>query len=164
MNCSSEVLTTDNARHDGLQSSSVGDEQCRKSYSSDSRTGGRGITVRFENGEPYILSIAQSGVRVRKTRDGFFGPTLYEEKVVYNSARTALALAYLYQDYLLPPGFNDPVLRAFANAIMHCGNCSEVSAVLNEAVARAEKRAGRSLEDLTHGDFGLWMANLDMPA
>src|SRR6185437_12128291 len=133
-------------------------------YSADSRTGGRGITVRFENGEPCILSIAQSSVRVRKTRYGIFSATLYEEKVVYNSARTALALAYLYQDYLLPPGFNDPVLRAFANAIMHCANCSEVSAVLNEAVARAENRAGRALEDLTQGDFGLWMANLDMPA
>ena len=130
----------------------------------DSRTRGRGITDRFDNSEPCTLSIARASVRVRKSRYGLFGATLYEEKVVYKSARTALALAYLYRDYLLPPGFNDPVLRAFANAIMHCGSCSEVSAVLNEAVARAEGSAGRSLEDLSQADFGSWMTNLDMPA
>jgi hypothetical protein len=128
----------------------------------DSRTAGRGATFRLDSGEPCLLSIARPSVRVRKSRHGWFGATLYEEKVVYKSARTSVALAYLYQDYLLPPGFNDPVLRAFANAIMHCGSCSEVSTILNEAATRAEKSAGGSLESLCQADFGSWVTNLDM--
>jgi hypothetical protein len=75
---------------------------------------------------------------VKKTRLGFFGAVLYEEKVVYKAAMTAKALSFLYPKSLLPSGFINPILRAFANAIMHCSTCAEVSIVLNEAVARAE--------------------------
>ena len=46
-------------------------------YFADSLRGGRGATVRLDSGEPVTLSIAQSGVRVRKSRFGFFGPILY---------------------------------------------------------------------------------------
>jgi hypothetical protein len=102
---------------------------------------GLGATIRLDSGEPCIVSIAQSGVRVKKTRLGFFGAVLYEEKVVYKAALTAKALSFLYPNNLLPPGFTNPVLRAFANAIMHCSTCAEVSIILNEAVARAERQA-----------------------
>jgi hypothetical protein len=44
---------------------------------------GVGATIKLDSGEPCIVSIAQSGVRVKKTRLGFFGAVLYEEKVVY---------------------------------------------------------------------------------
>jgi hypothetical protein len=75
---------------------------------------------------------------VKKSRLGFFGALLYEEKVAYKTALTAKALSFLYPKSLLPPGFTNPVLRAFANAIMHCSTCAEASIVLNEAVARSE--------------------------
>ncbi len=41
---------------------------------------------------------------------------------------------------LLLSGLTEPNLKAFANAVLHCSNCAEVSVVLNEADARAVKR------------------------
>lgn len=118
-------------------------------YFADSISRGRGATIRLDSGEPCLLSIAQTSVRVKKSRLGLFGPTLYEEKVVYKSAQTAHALSYLFPDSLLPDtGFNDPVLRAFTNAILHCSSCAEVSITLNEAIARAEKKAGRPINEI----------------
>jgi hypothetical protein len=95
-----------------------------------------------------LLSIAQVSVRVKKSRLGFMGPILYEEKNLYKAAQTAMALDYLFPESLLPPnGFNDPVLRAFTNAILHCSSCAQVTVTLNEAVQKAEKLAGRPLGD-----------------
>jgi hypothetical protein len=109
-------------------------------YFADSPAGGCGATIRLDSGEPCLLSVAQSSVFVRKSRFGIFGPVLYRERVIYNSAKTAQALASLFPDNLLPAGFKNPVLRAFANAIMHCASCAEVTVTLNEAIARAERQ------------------------
>jgi hypothetical protein len=95
---------------------------------------GRGATIRLDSGEPCTVSIAQSGVRVKKSRFGLLGPVLYNEKNIYQAALTAEALSSLFPNNLLPPGINDPVLIAFANAIMHCSTCAEVAVTLNETV------------------------------
>jgi len=55
-------------------------------------------------------------------------------------------LTYLYPNSQLPPGFTDPVLCAFANAILHCATCSEVTTVLNEAIVRADVQAAQDRE------------------
>jgi hypothetical protein len=60
---------------------------------------------------------------------------------VQNTAETAKAWTYLYPNSQLPPGFTDPILCAFANAILHCATCSEVAIVLNEAIVRADIQA-----------------------
>jgi hypothetical protein len=103
------------------------------------RRPGRGATIRLDSGELCIVSLARTGVWV-KARSGLFGPVLYKEKDLYKAARTGIALMALFPDSLLPPGFTDPVLIAFANAIMHCSTCGEVSVLCNEAVSRATKR------------------------
>jgi hypothetical protein len=95
---------------------------------------GLGATIRFESGETCLISIAQSGVRVKKSRFGFLGSVLYNEKNVYKAAATANALGEHFPNSLLPSGFSDPVLRAFANAVLHCSNCAEVAITLNEAL------------------------------
>jgi hypothetical protein len=105
---------------------------------------GCGATIRLDNGEPCLLSIAQSGVLVKNSRFGWFGAILYNEKNVYKAAETAMALDFLFPDNLLPAGFTDLVLKSFANAIWHCSTCAEVAVTLNEAVARA-KGVGFSL-------------------
>lgn len=104
------------------------------------RRPGRGATIRLDSGEVCAISIAQIGVRVKRSRWGWtalFGPVLYDEKNLYKAATAATALHYLFPDSLLPTGFTDPNLRSFANAVMHCSNCAEVVILLNEAVARA---------------------------
>jgi hypothetical protein len=54
-------------------------------YFADDKRNGCGATVRFETGEPCLVSLAQSGIILKKSRYGFFGPMLYAEKVVYKS-------------------------------------------------------------------------------
>src|SRR5689334_2011333 len=86
----------------------------------DSKTRGCGATVMLASGEPCLLSIAQSGISVKKSRHGLFGATLYNEKNVYTNAQRTGALAYLFPDKLFPNGVTNPNLRAFFNAILHC--------------------------------------------
>src|SRR5579872_874 len=111
-------------------------------YFSDpsNRRPGRGATIRLDSGEPCTLSLARIGVRVKKSRFGWLGPILYHEKNLYKAASTARALSALFPHSLLPSGFTDPVLSAFANAILHCSNCAQVAIILNEAATRAEGR------------------------
>jgi hypothetical protein len=104
--------------------------------------------VRMDNGDPCFISVAQTGVIVKKSKVGFFGATLYDEKNVYHAAMTAKALFYLYPEQLTPEGINNPVLKAFTNAALHCTNLAEVTGVLNEAVRDAERQSGRPIEEL----------------
>ena len=109
-----------------------------------------------------MISIAQGGVRVKKSRLGWLGPVLYEEKVVYKAASTARALSFLFPDSLLPPGFTNPVLSAIANAVLHCSNCAEVAIVLNEAIARGEAQA--KSDDAIIAGLAALMVNGDIKA
>ena len=77
---------------------------------------------------------------MKKSRFGWLGPILYHEKNLYKAASTAIALNVLFPDNLLPTGFTDPALRAFANAVLHCSTCAEVAIILNEATIRAEEQ------------------------
>jgi TPR repeat protein len=123
---------------------------------------GLGATIRLDSGEPCLISIAQGGVRVRKSRHGWLGPVLYDEKVVYKAASTAQALSLLFPDSLLPSGFTNPVLSSFANAVLHCSTCAEVAIVLNEAIPRGEAQADS--DDTIVADLAALMANGELKA
>lgn len=120
---------------------------------------GLGATIRLDSGEPCLMSIAPGWVRVKKSRTGLFGPTLYNERNVDKTGKTAKALTFLYPNSLLPPGFTDPVLCAFANAILHCSTCGEVAIVLNEAIVRADIQAAQDSKVLS--DFAAFMAKTE---
>jgi hypothetical protein len=111
-----------------------------------------GATIRLDSGEPCSMSIAPGWVWVKKSRFGLFGRTLYNVRNVHKTAETAKSLTYLYPDSLLPTGFTDPTLCAFANAILHCATCNDVATVLNEAVTRADEQAKRDVEIIS--DWG----------
>ena len=74
-----------------------------------------------------------TGVRVKKSRFGFFGPILYNEKNVYLAAQTGIALTEQFPDWELPIKINDPVLSAFANAVWHCSTAAVVAITLGQA-------------------------------
>jgi len=125
-------------------------------YFADSKQRGCGATVRLETGEPCWLSIAQSGVLVKKSRFGILGATLYNEKTVYTNSLRGIALAYLFPEKRFPDGVMDHNLRSFLNAILHCHSASEVCKTLNEAIETAEKKAGCPLKELSMYDFPSW--------
>jgi hypothetical protein len=113
----------------------------------DSSTG-RFANVRMDNGDPCFIGVAQTGVIVNKSKVGFFGAKLYDEKNVYHAAMTAIALSYLYPEQLPPIGMTNPVLKAFTNAVLHCTKLAEVTRILNEAVQDAERQSGRPIQEL----------------
>ena len=95
---------------------------------------GRWANVVMDNGDPCWIGVAQTGVLVKKSRVGLFGAELYEQKNLYEAAQTAQALDSLFTEKLTPPEMWNPVLVAFANAVLHCGDLAEVTRVLNEAI------------------------------
>jgi hypothetical protein len=125
-------------------------------FFADSPKRGCGATALLASGEPCILSIAQSGIVVKKSRHFFFGSVLYNEKNVYLNARRTGALAYLFPDKQFPESISSPSLRAFFNAILHSRSAVEVCTTLNEAIPMAEAKAGCGLDELRASDFPAW--------
>src|SRR6266566_6914417 len=120
----------------------------------DSSTRGCGATVRFiETGEPCMMSIAQSGIWVKKSRYGLFGAVLYYEKNTFANARRIGALAYLFPDQMFPDGVTSHALRAFFNAILHCRDATQVSLTLNDAIKLAERKAGCTLDEIPRSEI-----------
>jgi hypothetical protein len=102
---------------------------------------GCGATIQLDNGDTYLVSVAQSGVLVRSYKKGFlsglfgsfFGPILYNEENVYRAAKTAAAL-HSKNPQVAILQFQNPVLTAFANAVWHCSSAADVAITINEAV------------------------------
>jgi TPR repeat protein len=130
-----------------------------------SETAGCGATIELDNGEVVYVSIAQTGVLVRKwdmnggliksLLSNFFGAKLYNESNVYKNAQTARALSLMYPEQAPPLCFKNPVLAAFSNAMWQCASAAEVCAILNEAMAKApdlEEEAVRTVPRRTFGE------------
>ena len=90
--------------------------------------------IRMDNGDPCWVSIAQTGVLVKKSREGSFGAKIYAEKNIHEVAKKVAALVQLYPDMVTPPEMLNIVLISFVNAVLHCSSLADVSRVLNEAV------------------------------
>jgi hypothetical protein len=103
--------------------------------------------IRMDNGDPCFISVAQSGVRVKKSRIGFLGAKLYEQGV-YDAAMTAKALAYLLDERLAPEDMTNPVLKSLTNAVLHCSTLEEATRMLNSAVSVAEHRSGQPIAEI----------------
>jgi hypothetical protein len=110
-------------------------------YSSE--TIGCGATLELGSKETCLISVAQTGVRVKAYRRGgrfgqfwigLFGAIIYEERNVYKAAKTAAALDALFPKRAVPVAFRNPVLAAFTNAVWQCSSAAEVAVTLNEAV------------------------------
>lgn len=105
-------------------------------------------SVVLASNEPCWISVARTGVIVKRSVLGLLGPKLYREDDVYRAAMTAKALAYLLPTRLLPRGFSNPVLSAFTNAALHAVTAAEVCRLLNEAIGMAERKSGQSISEI----------------
>jgi len=115
-------------------------------------------SLRMDNGDPCFISVAQTGVRVKKSKSGMFGPILFDNKNVYESANYAKALCYLYPENMLPTGFTNNVLMAFTNSVFHCSQIAEVTIALNESIINAEKKSGQPIGELIVAPY-IWTEN-----
>ncbi len=107
--------------------------------------------TQMDNGDPVWISIAQTGILVKKSRLGMFGAKLYEEKNVYKAVETAKALCEQYPNDITPEGISNPVLKSVVNAVLHCYNSAQVAIVLNEALHKKQKN--ENIEPQTTDSF-----------
>lgn len=102
----------------------------------------------LNNGDPIFISVAQSGILVKKTKFGLFGAKLYEETNVFKAAMTAKALSVFFRDCMAPAEIQNPALREFVNGVMICQSAAEVAMLLNGVVAQVEAIHGLPIADI----------------
>jgi len=96
--------------------------------------------VDLDNGEPIWISVARTGVMVKKSKSGLLGEKLYNANA-YEANRTSGALLTIYLDEGFVKGFKEkydtlnsitnPLLRAFTQAAMDSESASQLSIRLN---------------------------------
>jgi hypothetical protein len=101
--------------------------------------GDRGLAsvIRMDNGDPVHITVSSTGVVVRRSRLGLLGPKLYESTSYTEAESTARGLHELYDRQLTPPGLNDPILKAFTKAVLHCSTVDDVADILSSADGEA---------------------------
>ena len=85
--------------------------------------------VRMDNDDPCWISIASSGVIVKKSKIGLFGEKLYS---CQQPGKLVVILMENYPDSLTPSEMTNPVLKPITNAVLHCSTIDEVKGILNQ--------------------------------
>ena len=90
----------------------------------------------MNNGDPVWIGIAQTGVVIKKSKVGLFGPKLFVSRDIYHAAKTAEVLDGQFDNNFIPEGysFSNPVLKALVKACMSCSRIEEFTLLVNEAV------------------------------
>lgn len=93
--------------------------------------------VDWESGEPAFISIAQTGVLVKRSRMGLFGMKLYVETDIYDCAAMSRVLdeQVLGAESLLaiPNGLFSPVLQSFTRLAMETKSAAEFCTAIGGA-------------------------------
>lgn len=89
----------------------------------------------MDNRDPCWVSIAQSGVLIKKSKIGLLGAKLFDESNLYKISLAVIRLDASYENDLTPDEMSNPVLKVIVNAILHCSNLGEATRILNEAYA-----------------------------
>lgn len=86
------------------------------------------------SGEPCLISVAQSGVLIKRSKVGIFGAILYDEKVIHRCVEMANKLGATYPKQIVPHEMHDPLLTCFVNAVLNCQSCTDVSLMFTKPI------------------------------
>ncbi len=93
--------------------------------------------VDWESGEPALISIAQTGVLVRRSRLGIFGTKLYDGQNLHDCVAMSRVLdnELLSPESLvaLPPDLTSPVLQSFTRLALETKSAAEFCAKIGAA-------------------------------
>jgi len=95
--------------------------------------------VDLASGEPIYISVARSGVVVKRSGLGLLGTKLYRSNI-HGAAMTAQALDSRTRSRLTPDGMTHPALRAFTQATLEASSAAELASRLNEAFKTVASR------------------------
>jgi len=86
--------------------------------------------VDLANGDPIYISIARSGVIIKKSNFGVFGPDLYRSNI-HGALLKAQAIDAETQSYSTPHDMTNPALRAFTQATLDASSAADLASRLN---------------------------------
>ena len=91
--------------------------------------------LRTTNNEPIWIGVAQTGVLVKKSKIGLFGPKLFASRDVIHAATVAKNLDELLIDTSLPEDcdITNPVLEAFVKVALASETLEELCAKIANA-------------------------------
>jgi len=87
--------------------------------------------VDCENGDPIWISIAQTGIVVKKSKLGWMGAQLFYEKDLYKIGQICTNLSNFVNTYNLPSDIHNPVLKLFTQLCLNCNSALEICTLLN---------------------------------
>ena len=88
--------------------------------------------VDLASGEPIYISVARSGIVVKKSRLGLLGTELYRSDT-HRAAVTAAAIHAQTRSYLTPADMTSAALRAFTQATLEASSAAQLASRLNGA-------------------------------
>lgn len=74
--------------------------------------------VNLDNNDPIYISVAQTGIIIKKSNLGIFGSTLYKSPDVITAADLAQKLDANIEKYTTPSGITNPVLKALTQTAL----------------------------------------------
>jgi len=103
----------------------------------------RWAKVQLQSGDPIWISVASVGVIVKRSKVGILGKKLFDGNLGV-SFKKSEALLITFPNPLTPFGMDDPVLKAFTNAVLHCSNLQEVEQALSGSILDDTRITGLS--------------------
>lgn len=85
---------------------------------------------RMKNGDPVFLSIAQTGVLIKKSTTGITGETLYEDKGLDIAKKISEGKISVKKD--IPKGMHNYALKLFSHIILSVNSIQELKKVLKK--------------------------------
>lgn len=82
------------------------------------------------NGDPIYISIARSGVVIKRSNFGLLGQQLYRSSI-HRAILIARALDAQIKNYSTPGDMTNPTLRAFTQATLDAHSAAELASRLN---------------------------------
>ncbi len=97
--------------------------------------------LKTDNGDICHISVAQTGVKIKKSRFGLFGKVLFNESPrVSNRVGFILSELFPESDSRFPRELYEPhfVLSTYGNALLHLVSAQEVATVLGGIMCNVE--------------------------
>lgn len=88
-------------------------------------------TLTLESGEPVFISVAQSGVVVKKSKTGLFGKVIFKGDAA-QTAHLCMDLDSKYGDTDVPGSARNPVLKMFIKSALNARDVNELSSILSQ--------------------------------
>lgn len=89
--------------------------------------------VDMPNNDPIYISIAQTGIVVKKSNMGILGPKLFVENDLSKIGAVCQNLDITTYQYNTPDNMTHPVLRLFTQVALNASSVAELTTTLGEA-------------------------------